>query len=114
MTTAHRNTFRTRACRAGRLAACLGVLAGVPATAAVGSGAQVAFGALAFTPCTLAAAGQAVTLAARCASLQVPEDRSRPDARSIELAIAWVPSTSKSPAAEPVLFLAGGPGQSAL
>ena len=114
MTTAHRNTFRTRACRAGRLAACLGVLAGVPAAAAVGSGAQVAFGALAFKPCTLAAAGQAVTLAARCASLQVPEDRSHPDARRIELAIAWVPSTSKSPAAEPVLFLAGGPGQSAL
>ena len=74
----------------------------------------MAFGALAFTPCTLAAAGQAVTLAANCASLQVPEDRSNPDARRIELAIAWVPSTSRSPAPEPVLFLAGGPGQSAL
>ncbi|HXW10307.1 MAG TPA: alpha/beta hydrolase [Steroidobacteraceae bacterium] len=94
------------------MAACLGLLAAVPAPAT--NGTRVDFGALAFAPCTLAAAGQAVTLAARCASLRVPEDRSRPDARSIELAIAWVPSTSKSPAPDPVLFLAGGPGQSAL
>ena len=114
MTTAHRNTFRTRALRAGRLATCLGILAATPALAAGTGAARVSFGALAFEPCTLAAAGQAVTLAARCASLEVPEDRARPGARRIELAIAWVPSTSKSPAPEPVMFLAGGPGQSAL
>jgi pimeloyl-ACP methyl ester carboxylesterase len=111
MTTARSNTRPTRFLRAGRLAACLAVFAAVPS---LGDGAvRVSFGTLQFTPCTLAAAGQAVTLAARCASLQVPEDR-RSDGRRIELAIAWVPSTSKSPAAEPVVFLAGGPGQSAL
>ena len=114
MTTALRNSFRTHFTRAGRVALCFGVLASAPSLADDAGVTRVAFGALSFAPCTLAAAGQAVTFAARCASLQVPEDRSRPDARRIELAIAWVPSTSKSPASEPVLFLAGGPGQSAL
>jgi pimeloyl-ACP methyl ester carboxylesterase len=32
----------------------------------------------------------------------------------IDLAIAWVPSTAKTPARDPVVMLAGGPGQSAL
>jgi pimeloyl-ACP methyl ester carboxylesterase len=110
MTTTQPNPRRTRVSRAGRLAAGLALLACVTSP---GDGAvRVSFGTLQFEPCTLAAAGQAVTLAARCASLQVPEDRNT-GGRRIELAIAWVPSTSKSPAAEPVVFLAGGPGQSA-
>jgi pimeloyl-ACP methyl ester carboxylesterase len=74
----------------------------------------VAFGSLAFVPCTLAQAGQAQTVPARCATLRVPEDRSIANGRKIELAIAWVPSTAKSPARDPVVMLAGGPGQSAL
>ena len=74
----------------------------------------VAFGSLAFTPCTLSQAGQAQTVPARCATLRVPEDRSIANGRQIELAIAWVPSTAKSPARDPVVMLAGGPGQSAL
>jgi pimeloyl-ACP methyl ester carboxylesterase len=72
------------------------------------------FGSLAFTPCTLSQAGQAQTVAARCATLRVPEDRSSANGRRIELAIAWVPSTAKSPARDPVVMLAGGPGQAAL
>jgi pimeloyl-ACP methyl ester carboxylesterase len=108
--TAHRMTFRSWA---GGVAAGLACLAQVEANAATAA-ARVAFGALQFAPCTLAAPGQAVTLTARCTSLQVPEDPSRPAGRRIDVAIAWVPSTAKSPAPEPVLFLAGGPGQSAL
>jgi pimeloyl-ACP methyl ester carboxylesterase len=72
------------------------------------------YGSLAFTPCTLSQAGQAQTVAARCATLRVPEDRSSANGRKIELAIAWVPSTAKSPARDPVVMLAGGPGQAAL
>jgi len=74
----------------------------------------VSYGSLVFTPCTLSQAGQAQTVPARCATLRVPEDRSSANGRKIELAIAWVPSTAKSPARDPVVLLAGGPGQSAL
>jgi pimeloyl-ACP methyl ester carboxylesterase len=74
----------------------------------------IPFGNLSFEPCTLAAAGQSFTVAARCTTLRVPEDRAHPTGRQIDLAIAWVPSKSKQPMADPVLMLAGGPGQSAL
>ncbi len=86
-----------------------------PATAmAEPSPVAVPFGSLTFTPCTLSQAGQAQTVAARCATLRVPESRATGSGRMIELAVAWVPSTSKKPAADPVVLLAGGPGQSAL
>lgn len=74
----------------------------------------IPFGALAFEPCTLASPGAPVTVAARCARLSVPEDRSRPAGRRIDLAVAWVPSAGKRPRPDPIVFLAGGPGQSAL
>ncbi len=102
---------------------CLGLictaLAPASAHAAPAAGASQAdptrtFGDVAFTPCTLAAPGQPITVAARCARLKVPEDRARPGRRSIELAVAWVPSTARHPAPDPVVFLAGGPGQAAL
>jgi pimeloyl-ACP methyl ester carboxylesterase len=45
----------------------------------------------------------------------VPEDRSGTSSgREIDIAIAWVPSGSKHPQPDPVLFIAGGPGQAAL
>ncbi len=71
-------------------------------------------GSLRFEPCTLAAAGLPVTVAAQCSSLEVPEDRSRPQGRRIRLAIAWIPTDAKQPQPDPVVMLAGGPGQSAL
>ena len=80
----------------------------------VAAAAPVRLGSVDFLPCTLATTGQPQTVAARCASLRMPEDRARPSARSIDIAIAWVPSTSKRPRPDPVLFIAGGPGQSAL
>jgi pimeloyl-ACP methyl ester carboxylesterase len=72
------------------------------------------YGQLSFTPCTLAQPGLAATVGARCAKLAVPEDRARPDGRRIELAIAWVPSLARQAAADPMVLLAGGPGQAAL
>jgi len=70
-------------------------------------------GALDFEPCTLSATGLPASIAAQCGTLAVPEDRERPAGRSVNLAIALVPSTAKQPQSDPVFMLAGGPGQSA-
>ncbi|WP_369264710.1 alpha/beta fold hydrolase [Streptomyces sp. R35] len=48
---------------------------------------------------------------ARCGFLEVPENRSRPDSRTIKLAVAVIPAvTPAKPAQDPVVFMAGGPG----
>ncbi|MDO4232745.1 MAG: alpha/beta fold hydrolase, partial [Lautropia sp.] len=52
---------------------------------------------------------------AYCSSLQVPENRDRPDGRKIDLKIAWVPPLGTDAVRpDPVFMLAGGPGQSAI
>src|SRR4051812_39931523 len=51
---------------------------------------------------------------ARCGYLTVPENRLRPTGRTISLAVAIVPSVSPTPAPDPVVYLAGGPGTSAI
>ncbi|MFF4387255.1 hypothetical protein ACFY0G_10820 [Streptomyces sp. NPDC001552] len=47
---------------------------------------------------------------ARCGSLEVPENRTRPGGRTLRLAVAVIPATSAEPAQDPVVFMAGGPG----
>ncbi|WP_455352645.1 alpha/beta fold hydrolase [Streptomyces sp. SYSU K217416] len=47
---------------------------------------------------------------ARCGFLEVPENRSRPGGRTIKLAVAVIPAAAEKPAADPVVFMAGGPG----
>jgi pimeloyl-ACP methyl ester carboxylesterase len=49
---------------------------------------------------------------ARCGVLKVPEDPARPDGPSIELFVAHVAAQSATPRADPLLLIAGGPGQS--
>ena len=45
----------------------------------------------------------------------MPEDRSQPNGRKIALNIAWVPASDNGSASpDPVFFIAGGPGQSAV
>jgi pimeloyl-ACP methyl ester carboxylesterase len=51
---------------------------------------------------------------ADCGFLAVPEDRAEPDGRTIRLAVAIVPSESKNPRPDPVVYLTGGPGGSAI
>ncbi|GGJ95541.1 alpha/beta fold hydrolase [Luteimonas terricola] len=69
-------------------------------------------GDIAFESCSLSAVG-ARAVEAQCAGFTVPEDHQAPDGRQIELAIALLPA--KSPAEpDPVVMIAGGPGQSAL
>ncbi|MFB6557318.1 alpha/beta fold hydrolase [Streptomyces sp. NPDC056400] len=48
---------------------------------------------------------------ARCGYLEVPENRSRPGGRTIKLAAAVIPAAEPAtPAQDPVVFMAGGPG----
>lgn len=75
--------------------------------------AERTLGSLRFEPCTLTSDGSAQTVEAQCTTLRVPENRAAPDGRQIDLAIAWVPSTSAQAKPDPVFMLAGGPGQAA-
>ena len=56
------------------------------------------------------AAGKTV----RCGYLIVPEDRTKPNGRTIKLAVAIFKSPVQHPAPDPVIYLAGGPGDPAL
>src|SRR5271163_4382841 len=56
---------------------------------------------------------QLASVAARCGSLEVPEDRTRPGAAMIELSVAVVPALNRRATAAPLFILAGGPGQAA-
>ncbi|MFB7756914.1 alpha/beta fold hydrolase [Streptomyces sp. NPDC056121] len=47
---------------------------------------------------------------ARCGHLEVPENRGRPGSRTIKLAVAVIKAASAKPSADPVVFMAGGPG----
>ncbi|MGF6417667.1 pimeloyl-ACP methyl ester carboxylesterase [Stenotrophomonas sp. AN71] len=72
------------------------------------------YGKIDFQPCTLSTEGASANVEAQCATLQVPEDRARPEGRRIGLRIAWLESgSSGSSQPDPVFFLAGGPGQAA-
>lgn len=51
---------------------------------------------------------------ARCGTLTVPEDRTKPAGRTLHLAVAIIPSQSQPPTADPVIFLTGGPGGDAI
>ncbi|HEY1313427.1 MAG TPA: alpha/beta fold hydrolase [Steroidobacteraceae bacterium] len=51
------------------------------------------------------------SIAARCANLRVPENRSEPGGATIELSIAVVPALNRRAAAAPLFLVAGGPGQ---
>ena len=70
--------------------------------------------ALALTECQLNTPGLNVTVNARCGTLAVPENRANPAGRQITLHIAVAPAVSRNPRPDPLFFLAGGPGQSAV
>ncbi|MDY0022218.1 alpha/beta fold hydrolase [Arenimonas caeni] len=70
-------------------------------------------GQLEFTPCELAQPGTGATLRLECATLEVPEDPTRPEGRRLKLKVGLAPARAAEPAPDPVVFFAGGPGQSA-
>lgn len=54
------------------------------------------------------------SLVAECATLDVPLDPRESDAASLTLALARLPARGRNRAADPLVFIAGGPGQSAV
>lgn len=69
--------------------------------------------ALAFTTCEIGEPGSLFHMQASCATLQVPEDRARPQGKQIGLHIAVLRARTSTPAPDPLFFIAGGPGQAA-
>jgi len=47
---------------------------------------------------------------ARCGYLVVPEDRSQPSGRTIQLFVAIIPAQSGKSAPDPIVYLGTGPG----
>ncbi|MCD9085433.1 alpha/beta hydrolase [Stenotrophomonas sp. SY1] len=92
-----------------------------PTTVAAASAAETVaakpqlLGSLKFQPCSLSSASSRTSLEAHCTTFEVPEDRANPQGRKIALNIAWLaPEKEGDVQADPLFFLAGGPGQSAV
>lgn len=64
--------------------------------------------------CELGASGLGETISARCAEVQVPADPEQPGGKLLSLKVAMVPARDAKAAPDPLLLIAGGPGQSAL
>lgn len=79
-----------------------------------GASGQRMFGRIAFKPCVLTSEQGFAPVEAQCARFPVAENPAAPQGRRIALNIAWLPAGNKSGGtADPVFFLAGGPGQAA-
>lgn len=76
---------------------------------AIGSASPAA--ALELEPCRLGEG--ALRVQAQCGTLSVPEDPATPDGRRLDLPIAVLRATSREPQPDPLVLLAGGPGQAA-
>ena len=64
---------------------------------------------VALTECRLPKYAQA----AQCGTVEVPENRGKPDGRRIGVFVAVLPANTLSPQPDPLVILAGGPGQAA-
>jgi pimeloyl-ACP methyl ester carboxylesterase len=96
---------------AARLPAALAALACLGLADPAASATRL--GSVRLQSCQLGAAGTPRRVSAECGRVAVPENREEPDGRSIELFVAIVRSRAKHPAPDPLVFLAGGPGQAA-
>jgi pimeloyl-ACP methyl ester carboxylesterase len=93
----------------GAAAAHAATAAAIPANAR-----EFTLGSLAFKTCELAQRRSGATTAAFCAPFSVAENRDKPDSRKIELKLALIKSEAERADTDIVVFLAGGPGQSAV
>src|SRR5690606_1301365 len=69
---------------------------------------------LSLSACFIGDEDAGISVAAECGWLTVAEDRANPDGRQIDLNVAVIKSDVKTPAADAVVLLAGGPGQGAV
>lgn len=76
--------------------------------------ATLRMGELTLIACELKQPNSAATTPAFCAKFPVPENRADPKSRTIDLKLAIVKSDSAVPDKDLVVYLAGGPGQSAI
>jgi pimeloyl-ACP methyl ester carboxylesterase len=83
------------------------VVAVAPDAGTVTDGMPAPPGSFAEAPCAFA---RMPARPVRCGFVTVPENRAAPAARTIKLAVAIVKSDSPTPAADPLVFLQGGPG----
>ncbi len=74
---------------------------------------SIRIGTLVFRSCELAAPRTGATTAAYCAPFAVAENPAEPAGRQIDLKLALVASEAAAPEIDPVVLLAGGPGQAA-
>ena len=85
----------------------LGVLAGFGISAAH----ALELGQLTFKSCEI---GKGLSLTkAECSYLSVPQNYAAPDGVKLKVHIALIASSARKPQADPAVYLAGGPGQSA-
>jgi pimeloyl-ACP methyl ester carboxylesterase len=91
----------------GGLARLLPILVCVAAVAGCGDHAPARR--IEFRECRLAKVAQAV----QCGSLEVPENRQHPNGRKLSIFVAVLPANTLSPKPDPLVLLAGGPGQAA-
>ena len=75
---------------------------------------QFTIGTLSFAACDLPQKHSGATTTAFCAPFQVPENWDAPQARRIDLRLAIIKATAEAADSDFVVFLAGGPGQSAV
>ena len=64
---------------------------------------------VALTPCRIDGFAEEI----KCATVSVPEDRSGPSDRRLSIHVAIVPALARVPEPDPLVLLAGGPGQAA-
>ncbi|MEU6863326.1 alpha/beta fold hydrolase [Streptomyces sp. NPDC046876] len=65
-------------------------------------------------PCPKTAEPIAELKGARCGTLTVPENRAGPNGRTVKLGVAVVPAVAAHPKPDPIVWLAGGPGDDAV
>jgi pimeloyl-ACP methyl ester carboxylesterase len=100
--------LRSLLTRLGFVLLTIGVLAGCSAAAESTPSPTVAF-----TECRITAETAAVSLPARCTTLAVPEAYADPAGATITLSVAVVPALGNAVRPDPLLLIAGGPGQAA-
>ncbi|MEV6953718.1 alpha/beta fold hydrolase [Streptomyces sp. NPDC051183] len=105
---------RVNAIAAGAALACLAAFGPAPAGAASSpahpAGPSPAPARFVPGPCPRTPEPIEALSTARCGFLEVPENRAATSGRTIKLAVAVIKAVSAKPAADPLVFMAGGPG----